>query len=423
MPRMSQHQPTALVSRLTPALLWLAMACAGCQSSNVDSTTGLRIAAAWSGQIDQLEYAVMTASGAIHAPERRPSVAQGPLTSDADVVIYLPDQMGGQHVRCLVAGYYQGARMMDAEGQADVVAGQVVDVRVTLALAGAGPDGGAGAGGGGGTGGMGGAGGMGGGGGIGGAGGSAGGKNNGQACSGASQCASGFCVDGVCCAGACAGACQACNVPGKEGTCSPVADGTRETMCAQEAVKTCGLDGTCDGAGACRKYPAGTVCIPGACSGNTVTGAGSCDGKGTCQTGTSVSCGAYACAGGTCKTACTSNGDCVSPSTCAGGKCGLWKPLGQACGAGAECASGQCVDGVCCSTPSCGPCFTCNLPGAAGSCKPVLAGAPEPHGLCTVQPVSTCGLNGTCNGNGACASYPNGTLCRQARTCLNGVCR
>jgi hypothetical protein len=414
MERISERPSKTCGSRST-TLWWLAaavVAAAGCQSSTVDGTTGLRVAAAWNGSIDQLEYAVMTATGAIHAPERRPSVAQGPLASNVDVVIYLPDQMGGQHVRCAVAGYFQGARMMAAEAEADVVAGQVVDVHVTLGSTGAGPDGGAG--------------------GAGGAGGSTGnldagatGRNNGQACGGPGACASGFCVDGVCCDGACAGSCLACNVAGKVGTCSPVTAGTRDTACAQEAVRTCGLDGTCDGAGACRKYPAGTVCLPGSCSGNNLSGAGSCDGRGTCQTGAGHSCGAYVCDGGSgaCKTACSSNGDCVSPNTCAGGKCGVWKALGQACAAGTECASGQCVDGACCSAVSCGPCATCNLPGAAGSCKPLPAGTPEPHGLCPVQPVTTCGTDGTCNGNGGCASYPNGIVCRMSRTCQNGVCR
>jgi hypothetical protein len=410
-------EQSMFASRIAPAVLLAAAAAFGCQSAGEDSTTALRIVAAWSGQIDQLEYGVITASGALHAPERRPSVAQGPLTSDADVVIYLPEQMGGQHVRCVVAGYYQGARVMAAEAQADVVAGQVVDVRVMLAPTSPGVDGGAGGAGGGG---MGGAGGMGGGPDAG-----AGGKNNGQPCAGPAQCASGFCVDGVCCDSACAGTCLACNVGGKAGTCAPASAGTRDTMCAQDPVKTCGLDGTCDGAGACRKYPAGTGCSPGTCSGNSVSGTGSCDGRGSCQTGTTVSCGVYACDGGsgTCKTACSSNGDCVAPSTCAGGKCGTWKGLGQPCLAGTECASGQCVDGACCSASTCGACYTCNLPGAAGSCKPLPAGAPEPHGLCAVQPVAMCGLNGTCNGSGACASYPNGTSCRMARTCQNGVCR
>ena len=60
MQRIFQHQQAASPSRMTPSLLRVAavvlIGAAGCQSSNVDSTTGLRITAAWSGQIDQLEY-------------------------------------------------------------------------------------------------------------------------------------------------------------------------------------------------------------------------------------------------------------------------------------------------------------------------------------------------------------------------------
>ena len=36
---------------------------------------------------------------------------------------------------------------------------------------------------------------------------------------GASDCGSGFCVDGICCNNACLGTCQSCNVTGSEGTC------------------------------------------------------------------------------------------------------------------------------------------------------------------------------------------------------------
>jgi hypothetical protein len=397
------------------ALLTIGVAC---QSSSSESMTGLRVSADWTGQIDQLEYAVMTASGAVHAPERRPGVAQGPLTSDVDVVIYLADQMAGQHVRCVVTGYWQGAQVQQAEAQADVVAGSVVDVRVNLTSPGIGPDGGAGAGGNG-TGGAGGAGGG------GGKDAGPGGRGNGQACNSGAECSSGACVDGVCCDGACSGTCQACNVAGKLGTCSPVPAGTRDTMCQQEAVKTCGLDGTCNGAGACRKYPAGTTCVSGTCSGNMLLGAGACDGNGTCQLGTSLSCGAYGCDSGrgACKTTCSSNGDCVSPNVCGSGVCGTFKPLGQVCTAASDCASGNCVDGVCCSTSSCGTCLACNLAGVAGTCRPVTAGIVDPHGRCVAQPVATCGLDGTCNGNGACAAYANGTVCRMSRVCMNGVCR
>src|SRR5688572_30767123 len=84
---------------------------------------------------------------------------------------------------------------------------------------------------------------------------------NGVACSAASQCASGQCVDEICCNVACAGVCQACDVAGAVGTCTPVPAGADpDGECAQQTSSSCGQDGTCDGAGACRRYAAGTQC-------------------------------------------------------------------------------------------------------------------------------------------------------------------
>ncbi|MDX2170042.1 MAG: hypothetical protein SF182_23430 [Deltaproteobacteria bacterium] len=45
---------------------------------------------------------------------------------------------------------------------------------------------------------------------------------DGGACSTAIDCASDFCVDGVCCDSACDGAAESCNQRGREGTCSPL---------------------------------------------------------------------------------------------------------------------------------------------------------------------------------------------------------
>ena len=46
-------------------------------------------------------------------------------------------------------------------------------------------------------------------------------KGDGASCSTTDDCASGFCVDSVCCATACTDVCGACNLPGNEGLCSP----------------------------------------------------------------------------------------------------------------------------------------------------------------------------------------------------------
>src|SRR6266566_950787 len=64
-------------------------------------------------------------------------------------------------------------------------------------------------------------------GGAGGAGGSATGSDGsadrvagvGETCQVASDCGSGHCVDGVCCAVECSGTCQSCALPGNLGTC------------------------------------------------------------------------------------------------------------------------------------------------------------------------------------------------------------
>jgi hypothetical protein len=63
----------------------------------------------------------------------------------------------------------------------------------------------------------------------------------GAACDSAVQCESGACVDGVCCQTACSGTCQACNLPGTEGVCTPVPAGEpRPGTCER-----------CDGDGGC----------------------------------------------------------------------------------------------------------------------------------------------------------------------------
>lgn len=63
---------------------------------------------------------------------------------------------------------------------------------------------------------------------------------NGQGCSNNNQCASGACVDSVCCNNGCTQACYSCNVAGSEGTCSvnPALNGQPDT---------CSANHVCDG--------------------------------------------------------------------------------------------------------------------------------------------------------------------------------
>src|SRR5262249_49930691 len=112
-------------------------------------------------------------------------------------------------------------------------------------------------------------------------------KATGLACAAANECTSGVCADGVCCSTTCTGFCQACSAAkkgaGADGTCGFIVAGADpDNECTAAAVSTCGLDGTCDGAGACRKYVSGTVCVFASCSAGTQTTQGTCNGTGTC---------------------------------------------------------------------------------------------------------------------------------------------
>lgn len=247
----------------------------------------------------------------------------------------------------------------------------------------------------------------------------------GKACAETNDCLTGQCVDGVCCDTACAGACDRCNLTGKEGTCSAAPVGTLG------AAPACATNILCDGIGAtcpssCTSdamCPSGTFCNAGglcqtqvpqgqACnlvsdckSGNCrecATGycadgfccntacAGSCDTcsatPGTCSNTAkgnvgSPSCTPYRCDGTTsqCPTSCTQISDCADGANCdvGAGKCKGSDPNGTACTKDDTCLSQHCVDGVCCDTACDGQCQACDVTTSKGTCSPVNG---APHG-------------------------------------------
>jgi hypothetical protein len=202
-------------------------------------------------------------------------------------------------------------------------------------------------------------------------------------CTGAWDCLSGICEDGVCCASACgAGGCDRCDLPGSEGTCTIV--------------------------------PQGGV-------------------------GANVSCGPFYCDGasGVCPTSCTSDAACTPDHYCAtNATCQLRKAQATACNTVAdckvagcrECTSGNCVDGFCCNTAcAAGSCDRCDLPASVGTCTIAPEGNAGANPACAL-PFACDGASTTCpascNSDAACApAYycaPNGTcLARkaQAATC------
>jgi hypothetical protein len=111
----------------------------------------------------------------------------------------------------------------------------------------------------------------------------------GAACTDSLQCASTFCVDGVCCGNACVGPCRSCNQPNNDGVCQPYLPGT-------DPAGECTSGATCNGAGACgppvggakpngQICSTGTECVSGVCK-DGVCCNNACDGAcRTCETG------------------------------------------------------------------------------------------------------------------------------------------
>jgi hypothetical protein len=147
------------------------------------------------------------------------------------------------------------------------------------------------------------------------------------------------------------------------GTCAAVRDGVAHSNdCTASPATTCGLDGVCNGAGACRRHRAGTLCGSDACpqSSSTFTPAPTCNGNGTCVPSAAISCVNYMCDGAACRATCTAQSHCSTSTYCAGAACVAKKNPGAVCAADAECTSGVC-GGRCCNPGT--PC-SCPAPRA-----------------------------------------------------------
>lgn len=172
---------------------------------------------------------------------------------------------------------------------------------------------------------------------------------HGASCTLASDCATGNCVDGVCCDTACNGACQTCNATGFEGTCSG------------DVTESCRV---------------------GSCTNGIATAPASCTAQGTCPAAVQTSCAPYACGAGACKTTCSTSVDCIT---------------------GYECKTGSCVPIVDASAPEAGP----TVP-EAGSPTP----APTSTGTNTPStPPGTGSEAGTDDDNGDAATANDGGGC------------
>jgi hypothetical protein len=271
-------------------------------------------------------------------------------------------------------------------------------------------------------------------------------RPNGATCAAGTDCASGNCVDGVCCG---TSSCAPCNTCKFGGTCTPIGVDARCT--ASPATCTAG----CDGAGHCTAAPNTTICastcsqsdaIPNgpahagayvtvslqekACDGVTIGAAG-------CKAKQAATCVGFACNAGLtgCRTSCASEADCVLDYRCFGAVCIPKKGIGQACNGTAECASGACMQSfndaqtVChgCQAlsqcprnlPICGgnyECTGCIDNFGTGSCNADNSLDCAQHG-CTSN-ATQCGADKKCH-CGALAQCPGGMVCEAS----TGLCR
>lgn len=226
--------------------------------------------------------------------------------------------------------------------------------------------------------------------------------NNGDTCSTAGDCGSGFCVDGVCCDKACDGQCEACDNAGKAGTCSA-------TMGAPHGARAqCNGDGSactgqCDGKtrDAC-DYPTDVSCGTGSCTPGeggaeaVATVEPLCNGSGRCPAPREQACGAAGCDAKQkqCAGECADGSACPQGQYCSAGVCIAQQPTGTACQAAGDCDSGFCVDGYCCGSACDDRCAACDVPGALGECTAVSG--------------ATHGSRAGCQGGGVCGAHCDG---------------
>ena len=189
--------------------------------------------------------------------------------------------------------------------------------------------------------------------------------------------------------------CKSCNVAGIAGHLHVRPRGRRAARADRSAraadASTCGLDGTCDGSGGCRKHVAGTLCKPGTCDGDAVVGVNVCDGQGRCKAGPTTICAPFNCD--------QHDGACF-------GDLHVQRRLRQrhrlrerqlrpqaerrrvhARTATARPASAPTASAA--TSPASGACVSCNLMGRDGTCWPLDAGAADPRGVCHDQGPAT----------------------------------
>lgn len=149
--------------------------------------------------------------------------------------------------------------------------------------------------------------------------------HDGKACVSDNDCASSFCVQGVCCNETCNGGCKSCKAQDtmeSDGICSNVIAGKDPKDACSDGTEgeLCRPDGYCDGNGQCHKHAQeGTTCGSTQCMNNTWKG-GTCDAQGNCLQ-TESPCGLYKCVTTACPTSCGADAECIAGYVCIHNQC------------------------------------------------------------------------------------------------------
>jgi len=210
-------------------------------------------------------------------------------------------------------------------------------------------------------------------------------------CSSPSQCATGFCVNGVCCDTACNTDCAAgCNLTGFVGTCRPKTSGT---ACTDDGL-ACTAD-TCNGTAVTCQHPvlaANTTCR---------AALGECDLAEVCN-GSATTCPSDAKKGA--GTSCTDDGLACTADTCNGTADACQHPAGNA--------------GTVCRAAAPGGCDVAeNCTGTSATCpNDVFAPATT---VCRTAASGGCDIAENCTGNAA--ACPTDTFANSATVCRAAV--
>ncbi|WP_437761250.1 kelch repeat-containing protein [Sorangium sp. So ce281] len=253
----------------------------------------------------------------------------------------------------------------------------------------------------------------------------------GAPCGSSLDCGGRACVDGVCCATACDGACEACSVAAgatQDGVCSPLTGPACDDGNACTEADTCqagacagapaGDGAPCDDGNACTRADA---CQSGACAGAPVDDGAPCDDGNACTR--ADACKSGACAGAD-PVACAAPADACQTPFCdpATGRCeGALAPWGAPCDDGTACTQGEtcdagaCVGGTSVVCEASAPCRASACDAATGACVEFARpdGAPCDDG-------DACTLADACQA-GACAGAPE--VCPVRSSCFApGAC-